>query len=287
MARRSVLFTPGDQPELLRKAPSTGADVVVFDLEDAVAPERKPDGREAVRTVLADPSFDPDCEVCVRVNPVGVAADADLDAVLDGDAGDAVDAVMLPKTADADDVRTLDGLVDEHDRSLPVLALVETAAGVLRAAEIAAADPTDALVFGAEDLAADLGATRTEDGTEVLYAREHTVLAASAADVDAVDTVHTDFEDTAGLREETAFAAELGYDGKMAIHPAQVDPINEAFTPDGDSVEWARKVLAAKEEADAADAGVFRVEGEMVDAPLVAQAERVVERARAAGAIDD
>ena len=284
MARRSVLFSPGDQPELLRKAPSSGADVVVFDLEDAVAPERKSDAREAVRSVLADPSFDPDCEVCVRVNPVGVAADADLDAVLDGDASD---AVMLPKTADADDVRTLDGLVDEHDRSLPVLALVETAAGVLHAEEIAAADPTDALVFGAEDLAADLGATRTEDGTEVLYAREHAVLAASAADVDAVDTVYTDFEDTAGLREETAFAAELGYDGKMAIHPAQVDPINEAFTPDGDRVEWARKVLAAKEEADAADAGVFRVEGEMVDAPLVAQAERVVERARAAGAIDD
>ena len=287
MARRSVLFSPGDQPELLRKAPSSGADVVVFDLEDAVAPERKSDAREAVRSVLADPSFDPDCEVCVRVNPVGVAADADLDAVLDGDASDAADAVMLPKTADADDVRTLDGLVDEHDRSLPVLALVETAAGVLHAEEIAAADPTDALVFGAEDLAADLGATRTEDGTEVLYAREHAVLAASAADVDAVDTVYTDFEDTAGLREETAFAAELGYDGKMAIHPAQVDPINEAFTPDGDRVEWARKVLAAKEEADAADAGVFRVEGEMVDAPLVAQAERVVERARAAGAIDD
>jgi citrate lyase subunit beta/citryl-CoA lyase len=287
MARRSVLFSPGDQPELLHKAPLSGADVVVFDLEDAVAPEQKSDAREAVRSVLADPSFDPDCEVCVRVNPVGVAADADLDAVLDGDASDAVDAVMLPKTADADDVRTLDGLVDEHDRSLPVLALVETAAGVLHAAEIAAADPTDALVFGAEDLAADLGATRTEDGTEVLYAREHAVLAASAADVDAVDTVYTDFEDTAGLREETAFAAELGYDGKMAIHPAQVDPINEAFTPDGDRVEWARKVLAAKEEADAADAGVFRVEGEMVDAPLVAQAERVVERARAAGAIDD
>ena len=284
MARRSVLFSPGDQPALLRKAPSSGADVVVFDLEDAVAPERKSDGREAVRSLLADPSFDPDCEVCVRVNPVGVAADADLDAVLDGDASDAADAVMLPKTADADDVRTLDGLVDDHDRSLPVLALVETAAGVLHAEEIAAADPTDALVFGAEDLAADLGATRTEDGTEVLYAREHAVLAASAADVDAVDTVYTDFEDTAGLREETAFAAELGYDGKMAIHPAQVDPINEAFTPDGDSVEWARKVLAAKE---AADAGVFRVEGEMVDAPLVAQAERVVERARAAGAIDD
>ncbi|PSQ29301.1 CoA ester lyase [Halobacteriales archaeon QS_9_68_17] len=284
MARRSVLFSPGDQPALLRKAPSSGADVVVFDLEDAVAPERKSDGREAVRSLLADPSFDPDCEVCVRVNPVGVAADADLDAVLDGDASDAVDAVMLPKTADADDVRTLDGLVDDHDRSLPVLALVETAAGVLHAEEIAAADPTDALVFGAEDLAADLGATRTEDGTEVLYAREHAVLAASAADVDAVDTVYTDFEDTAGLREETAFAAELGYDGKMAIHPAQVDPINEAFTPDGDSVEWARKVLAAKE---AADAGVFRVEGKMVDAPLVAQAERVVERARAAGAIDD
>jgi len=280
MPRRSVLFTPGDRPEMLRKAPDAGADVIVFDLEDAVAPERKPEARETVHDVLADDDFDPDCEVCLRVNPTGVAADDDLRAVADVAAN--LDSVMLPKTASADDVRTLTRLLGEHDSDLPVLALVETARGVLNAADIAAADGTDALVFGAEDLSADVGATRTAEGTEVLYAREHVVLAASAADVDAIDTVYTDIEDVDGLREETAFAIELGYDGKMAIHPAQVDPINEAFTPAPERVEWAERVLEAKREADAEGRGVFRVDGEMVDAPLVEQARRVMEYARAA-----
>ena len=276
MARRSVLFSPGDRPKLMRKAPTTGADVVVFDLEDAVTPETKPEARDAVREALADLDA-PDVEVCVRVSPAGRGGAADLDVIL---GGPGPDALVLPKVEDADDVRDLADLAAERDADLPVLALVETAAGILHAEAIAAADPTDALVFGAEDLAADIGATRTEEGTEVLHAREHVVLAASAAEIDAIDTVYTDFEDTAGLRGETAFARDLGYDGKLAIHPAQVDPINEAFTPDTERIEWARRVLDARESADS---GVFAVDGEMIDAPLVAQAERVRERARAAG----
>ncbi|WP_115863410.1 HpcH/HpaI aldolase/citrate lyase family protein [Halorussus litoreus] len=295
MPRRSVLFTPGDRPEMMRKAPGAGADVLVFDLEDAVAPERKAEARGAVRNVLADPEFDPDAEVCVRVNPTGIAADDDLQGVL-GDAseisdggGDAdrvratLDAVMAPKVESARDAETLADLLDERDAEVPVLALVETAAGVLASEEIAAVPAVDALVFGAEDLAADLGATRTEGGTEVLHAREHVVLAASAASVDAIDTVYTDIEDVEGVREETEFAIKLGYDGKMAIHPAQVDPINGAFTPDPERVEWAERVLAAKAEADAEGRGVFRVDGEMVDAPLISQAERVLAYAEAAG----
>jgi citrate lyase subunit beta/citryl-CoA lyase len=286
MLRRSVLFSPGDRPELMRKAPDTGADTIVFDLEDAVAPARKDEARTAVREVLSDPEFDPDAEVCVRVNPVdgpGATAETDV-AVLYDDGGGAVgprpDALMLPKCTDGDDVDALDALVPGE--TPPVLALVESAAGVLHAESVAAADATDALVFGAEDLSADIGATRTDEGTEVLYAREHVVLAAAAADVDAIDTVFTDFSDGEGLREETRFAIELGYDGKMAIHPSQVSIVNEAFTPDQETVEWAERVLAAKASADAEDRGVFQVDGEMIDAPLVAQAERVVERARAA-----
>jgi citrate lyase subunit beta/citryl-CoA lyase len=287
MARRSVLFSPGDRPELLRKAPGTGADVVVFDLEDAVAPDEKPAARSAVADVLTDDEFDPACEVCVRVNPVGAGAGDDVDALFaggetGGSRAERPDSVMLPKAAAAEDVRTLARLLDEHDADLPVLALVESAQGVLHAPEIAAASATDALVFGAEDLSADIGATRTDEGTEILYARERVVVAAGAADVDVVDTVYTDIEDTDGLREETEFAAELGYDGKMAIHPGQVEPINDAFAPSADEVEWAERVLEAKREADEAGRGVFRVDGEMVDAPLVAQAERIVERAEAA-----
>jgi citrate lyase subunit beta/citryl-CoA lyase len=284
MGRRSVLFSPGDQPELLRKAPGTGADVVVFDLEDAVAPSRKPDARTAVHDVLADPGFDPDCEVWVRVNPVGGIADDDVEAIFSDAAAATVDGVMLPKANDADDVRALDDILYEHDCPLPVMALVETAAGVLHAETIAAAEATDAVLFGAEDLAADVGATRTSDGTEVLYARERVVLAASASGIDAIDTVYTDIEDTDGLHEATRFAAELGYDGKMAIHPSQVDPINDAFTPSEERVQWARRILEATTEAG--EGGVVRVDGEMVDAPLVNQAERVLERARAADRAD-
>ncbi|PSP90125.1 CoA ester lyase [Halobacteriales archaeon QS_4_69_34] len=276
MARRSVLFSPGDRPELLEKAPETGADVVVFDLEDAVAPGRKEDAREAVSGVLTDPAFDPSCEVLVRVNP-GSAAAGDLDSVLAGDPR--IDGVVCPKVDGAADVATLDRLCGEHDADLPVIALIETARGVLDAAAIADAAATDALVFGAEDLAADVGASRTREGREVLYAREHVVLAASAAGVDAIDTLVTDFEDDEVLREDCAFALELGYDGKLAIHPEQVGVINEAFAPSEEQVAWARRVLDAKAEADAENRGVFRVDGEMIDAPLIARAERVLDRA--------
>ncbi|WP_435552507.1 HpcH/HpaI aldolase/citrate lyase family protein [Natrinema sp. CGMCC1.2065] len=271
MVRRSVLFAPGDEPEIMRKAATSEADVVVFDLEDAVAPADKAAAREAVRDVLADGAAEP--ERCVRVNPVGTSAATDLEAILEGPRPD---SVMLPKTESAADVRTVERLFDEYDADLPVLSLIESAAGVLRADEIATAAATDALLFGAEDLAADIGATRTSEGTEVLYARERTVLAASAAGVDAIDTVYTDFTDTDGLRDETAFAARLGYDGKIAIHPAQVPVINDAFTPSDDDVEWAERVLDVR---DRTDAGVFEVDGEMIDAPLIAQAERILERA--------
>jgi citrate lyase subunit beta/citryl-CoA lyase len=283
MARRSLLFSPADRSELMRKAPETGADVAVFDLEDAVAPGRKDDAREAVAAVLADPAFDPACEVCVRVNANPGVADDDLAAL---PAAHPPDSLMLPKASAAEDVTDLAALARERDLDRPVIALCESAAGVLHAEGIAAAGPTDALAFGAEDLAADVGATRTAEGTEVLYAREHVLLAAAAAGVDAVDTLHTDIEDAEGLREETLFARDLGYDGKICIHPDQVPVVNRAFTPDPDRIEWARRVLDAAAEAERTGTGVFRVDGEMIDAPLITQAERVLDRAEAAGAVD-
>jgi citrate lyase subunit beta/citryl-CoA lyase len=283
MTRRSVLFSPGDRPELLRKAVTTGADTVVFDLEDAVAPPRKDEARTAVREVLTDPAFDPDCEVCVRVG----AVDADLAALFGGDGDDdaspRLDALVVPKVEAAAAVRRVAEAVAARGTSLPLLALVETAAGVLNAPAVAQVDAVDALVFGAEDFAASVGATRTPDGEEVSYARQRVLVAARAADVDAIDTLYTDYEDDEGLRADTATTVQLGYDGKLAIHPRQVTVINEALTPAAERVEWARRVVEAREAADAEGRGVFSVDGEMIDAPLVAQAERTLERARAAG----
>ncbi len=264
----------------MHKAPGTGADTVVFDLEDAVAPGRKDEAREAVNEVLTDPAFDPDCEVCVRINPDPRTADADLEVALRGDPR--IDAVMLPKATSGADAREADELLRTHGYDLPLFALCESAEGVLHAEEIAATPAVDAVAFGAEDLSADIGATRTEEGAEVAYARQHVVLAAAAGDADAIDTLVTDIEATERLAEDAAFAKQLGYDGKMAIHPAQVSVINDAFTPDDETLEWARRVLAAREEADADDRGVFRVDDEMIDAPLIARAERVMERYRAA-----
>lgn len=278
MTRRSILFSPGDQPDLQRKAPHTGADVVVFDLEDAVAPDRKHKAREATHGVLTDDDFDPDCEVCVRVNP-GETAAVDLNRILDGDPR--LDSVMLPKVSEANDVSRLSDCLNDQDTELPILALIESATGVLNVDFIADAWPTDAVCFGAEDLAADLGATRTREGTEVLYARERVVMAAAAAGIDAIDTLVTDFSDEERLQEGAAFSVQLGYDGKLAIHPSQVGPINDAFTPNTEEVEWAEQVLTARDEAANADRGVFEVDGEMIDAPLIAQAERIVRRASA------
>ncbi|WP_418280323.1 HpcH/HpaI aldolase/citrate lyase family protein [Halorubrum sp. DTA98] len=282
MARRSLLFSPGDRPELMRKAPESGPDVVCFDLEDAVAPSRKTEARSAVVGVLTDPEFTPDAEVCVRLT-VGETA-ADLDALSDSRAvAGALDAVMLPKVETAKRVETVAAMCAERDLDVDVFAIVETATGVLSADEIADADPTSAVLFGAEDLAADVGAVRSAGGSELSYARQHVVLAASAAGVDAIDTVFTDFSDEQGLREATVTAVSLGYDGKMAIHPAQVPVINDAYTPEAERIEWATAVLDAREAADDDGRGVFEVDGEMIDAPLITQAERVMDRARAAG----
>ena len=274
MVRRSVLFSPADQPDLLRKAPATGADVVVFDLEDGVLPAQKATARDTLRSVLGE--IDPECELCVRINPLDSGGDADLDAILPERA--TVDSIMLPKVSGPEQVRRLREQLPADD-SFPVLAVLETAGGILDAPAIAAEDAVDALLLGAEDLAADIGATRTAAGEEVSYARQRVVLAASDAGIDAIDTLVTDFEDTEQLRSDTRRAVQFGFDGKMAIHPRQVGLINEIFVPDAEEIEWARRVLAAREESG--DRGVFAVDGEMIDAPLLSQAEQILERAGA------
>lgn len=280
MSRRSVMITPGDRPAMMRNAPDSGADVVVFDLEDAVLPEQKAAARTAVRDVLADPSFDPDCEVCLRVNPLAQVG-ADLEAVF-ADEQLRLDAVMAPKVESANDVETLASRLADHGWVGPIFALLETPGGVLAADVIGQVDAVDALVFGAEDLAAAIGATRTDEGTEVLYARERVVLAAAAGGCSAIDTLVTDLSDMEHLREDTAFAIQLGFDGKLAIHPDQVGPINEAFAPTADDIAWAETVLEKKRAADADGRGVFSVDGEMIDPPLIRQAERILERSAAA-----
>ena len=282
MVQRSLLYSPGDNRGMLENAVETAADTVIFDLEDAVAPASKEGARRTVQSTL-DALDDPVPNVAVRVNPYDRSGRADVDAVV-GDVATPPDSVLLPKVDDADPVEALhEQLAELGEADVGVVPLIETAAGVLSADEIAAAPGVTAVAYGDQDFTADIGATVTDDKTESLYARQRTVVAAAAAGIDAFDTVHTDIEDREGLREQTEFVVELGFDGKLAIHPDQIPVINEAFTPASDDVEWAEKVLAGQERASEADAGVFTVDGQMIDPPLVERARTIVRRAKAAG----
>jgi citrate lyase subunit beta/citryl-CoA lyase len=247
--------------------------MIVFDLEDGVAPDRKVAARETVVDALA---IDTASEVCVRINPVGMGGGIDLAALAEAPSPD---SLMLPKVSTPGEIETVSQLGAEYGIDCSVVAIIETAAGVLAAGEIAAVDRTDGLIFGAEDLAADLGATRTEEGMEVAYARQQVVLAARAHGVDAIDTHYPEIGDKEGLRQETEQARRLGYDGKMAMHPRQAEIINEAFRPSDEELAWARRVLEAVDEEGE---GVISVDGEMIDAPQRRQAERIVDLAAAA-----
>ncbi|WP_435065182.1 HpcH/HpaI aldolase/citrate lyase family protein [Halobaculum sp. EA56] len=282
MVQRSLLYTPGDDRDMLETAVGTDADTVIFDLEDAVAPAAKEEARRTVRSTLGDLE-DPTPNVAVRVNPYDLSGRADVDAVVGG-AEHPPDSILLPKVDDAGPVEALhDQLAEVGAPDVGIVPLIETAAGVIAAAEIAAAPGVTAVAYGDQDFTADIGATVTDDKTESLYARQRTVVAAAAAGVDALDTVHTDIGDTEGLREQTEFVVELGFDGKLAIHPDQIAVINEAFTPGEDELEWAEAVLAGQERASDEDAGVFTVDGQMIDPPLVERARTIVRRAEAAG----
>ena len=282
MVRRSLLYCPGDDREMMENAVATDADTVIFDLEDAVAPEAKPEARRTVGSLLDDLGV-PGPERCVRINPYDDGGRADVERVV-GEGSTPPDSIVLPKVDGAATVAALAEHLEElHATDVEIIPLIETAAGVIAADEIASAPGVDAVAYGDQDFTADIGATVTADKTESLYARQRIVVAAAAAGVDAVDTVFTDIGDRDGLAEQAEFVVSLGFDGKLAIHPDQIPVINDAFTPTDDQLEWAEKVLAGQERASAAGKGVFTVDGRMIDPPLVERARTFVERAEAAG----
>ena len=261
----ALLFCPADRPDRYAKA-LAAADAVVLDLEDAVAPHRKAAAREALLSHRVDPQ-----RVVVRLNAAGPELDRDLETVRTAGFG----TVMLPKCE-----APPTGL----DR-LDVVALCETPLGILNAAAIAAGDVV-ALMWGAEDLLAAMGgrSSRFPDGRYrdyAVHARPPVLLAAKAHGRQAIDAVHLDHADHAGLAAEAEDAAASGFDLKACIHPGQVDVVRAAFRPPPERVEWARRVLAA-----ARNGGVVSVEGQMVDAPLVRQAERVLRDRESPGQTD-
>ncbi len=288
-SRRALLYTPGDDERKVRKAAGLGADCVCLDLEDGVAAGRKQAAREMVAQALQELDFGRSERLC-RLNAPGSGLEReDLEAVLPA----RPDGVLVPKVGDAEQVRRLSARIEtvERARGWPVggirlLVLIESARAVINLPEIAGVGSRlEALIFGAEDLAGDLGATRTPEAWEVFYARSAVVTAAAAYGLQALDMVNVDFRDLEGLRAEARQGAALGFVGKQVIHPDQVVPVQEAFTPSPQAIARAQRLVEAYQEHQAAGAGAFALDGKMVDRPMVRAAEGLLARARAAGAM--
>lgn len=260
---RTLLFVPGSRPDRFDKAVASGADLVVVDLEDAVAGP----GKDAARTALADwlDASPPELAVAVRVNALGSEHHEDDVAALAGRRG--LCAVLVPM---AEDPSGLSALAERLGEAVDVVALVETALGLHRVHELACAPGVRRLALGHLDLAADLGSST--DDTAMLMARSTLVLASRVASLPGpVDGTTTALDDPGAAGADAARARSLGFTGKLCVHPSQVRPVTEAFRPSEQELEWAQRVLAA-----APEGGAVRVDGQMVDAPVVLRARHLL-----------
>lgn len=261
---RSALFVPADRPERIEKALASAADAVIVDLEDAISPEDKDEARAAVAGGALRSPVRGRTIPLLRINsPLTEAGGADLEAVPASGAR----GVVVPK-ADPDSVALATSC------GLPLIALVETAAGVFAAKDTASHPAVTLLMLGPVDLAAELGVSESHDGDELLAARGQLVLAAAAAGkAGPIDGPCVALRDEEALKLELGRAKRLGFVGKACIHPAQVSAVNAAFAPDAEEVAWAGRVLSA---SAAASGSVTVLEGQMVDRPIVMRARQIL-----------
>jgi citrate lyase subunit beta/citryl-CoA lyase len=257
---RSLLFVPADRPERFSKAAASGADDVIIDLEDAVAPAHKEQARHHVAAWLTDHRS------MVRIN----ASDTEW---FDGDVAVVQSThcpVMIPKVQSAEQVASILRLLP----SIPVTVLLETACGIVHCAEICSVPGVTAVAFGSVDLGAELGVDAA-DRQAMAHARSALVVAAAANQLPPpLDGVCVDLDNDEAVAAEAAYAARLGFGGKLCIHPRQIAPVNAAFTPTSEDITWARRVLAADE-----GNGAAVLDGKMIDRPVVVRASRILERA--------
>lgn len=290
---RSLLFVPGDSPKKLDKAFSSGADVLLIDLEDSVSSDNKPQARrttaEFLRSHIGE-SRRP--RLFVRVNAFDTGlTDHDLEQVMHA----APDGIMLPKSISGADVAHLDGKIGVQEaingiadgKTEILVVATETAASVFNLGSYGGSSPRlQGMTWGGEDLSADIGALANRDETGAYtdvyrVVRSLCLLGAAAAGVQPIDSVFTNFRDEAGLKSEAEAALRDGFTAKMAIHPGQVSVINEVFTPGDAEVEKAKRIVKAF--IDAGNAGVIGLDGEMLDMPHLKRAKKLLVRAKAAG----
>ena len=285
--RRSMLFLPGNTPNIIVNGEILGADAVILDLEDAVAPTEKDSARILVRNAISRMGFGK-CEVIVRINSTDTDFwKKDLDAIIPTKPS----MIMPPKTGCAEDVLRVDAYISEIEDKLgwerntvKLIPLIETALGVENAYAIAGASKRVAAIFlGGEDLTADLQCKRTKEGKEISYARSRMVVAARAAGVDVYDTPFTDVNDDEGIYIDARVAKSLGFTGKSSISPRHVKAINEVFSPSQKDIDYAYEVMEAIRIGKEQGKGAVALRGKMIDAPIVARARQTIAAAEALG----
>ncbi|MBR5230887.1 MAG: CoA ester lyase [Clostridia bacterium] len=284
---RSMLFLPGNTPNIIVNGEILGADAVILDLEDAVAPAEKDSARILVRNALKYMGFGA-CRVTVRINAIDTEFwQKDLDAIIPVKP----DLIMPPKVSCAKDVQTVDAYITALEEKLGLekntvglIPLIETALGIENAYAIASASPRVRAIFlGGEDLTADLHCKRTKEGNEINYARCRMVVAARAAGVEVYDTPFTDVNDDEGIYTDAQYAKSLGFTGKSAISPRHVKAINEVFSPSAKDIAYAYEVMEAIRIAKEQGKGAVALRGKMIDAPIVARAQQTIAMAEALG----
>ena len=275
-----MMYIPGNSPAMIQRSFIYGADGLILDLEDSVPIEEKDSARILVRNMLQEIDFG-DCEVTVRINHLSTGyGEKDLRYIIP----QKPDGIRYPKCETPEDIAQIDRIITEIEKengiptgNTKIFAILETAKGVFNAYEIASSSPrVTALVFGAEDFTASMHTNRSKSGEELLFARHRIVLAARVAGVDALDTVFGDINDMEGLRKETEFIKQLGFDGKSVIHPRQIEVIHDVFTPSQSEVERALRIVEAIKKAKERGTGVVAVDGRMVDAPVLVRAKRTL-----------
>lgn len=284
--RRSCLYMPGANVKALAKAKELPADALIFDLEDAVAPEAKAEARANVLQALAEGGYGKR-ELVVRVNALSTPWGAND---IEGVAGAKPDAILVPKINTADDVLAADEALSEagYAKSAGLWAMVETPLAILNIKEIAAAAKRTRLnvfVMGTNDLAKDMRAKQTPQRTPFLFALSAAVTAARAYGLTAIDGVYNDIQNTDGFAEVCRHGLALGFDGKTLIHPSQVEPCNQVFAPTADEVVEARSVIEAFAAPENAGKGVLKVNGRMTELLHLEQARRTVAIADAIAAL--
>jgi len=286
-ARRALLYMPGDDLRKIQKAAASGVDCACMDMEDGVALNRKAEARTTIVEALKTVNFGR-TERLARINAIGTGFEVDdLSTVLPAHP----DGIVIPKVEYAEQIAFVSQTIASYEElygwplgSIPIVVVVETARGIVNLAQIAAADPRlEGIIFGAEDFAGDIGATRTPEAWEVFYARSAVVTHAAAFGLQAIDMVYIDFKDTAGLRREALEGARMAFSGKQIIHPSQIEPVQEAFTPSAEAIAYALQVKQAFDENQAIGKGAFALDGKMIDAPILKAAEKVLALAQAAG----